>query len=235
MTKAIILLLLSIFIFGCKKEQAAPVAVPVQGTVSHEKMEALFNEVSKVKYFKDMQYFHLRDTAYAKKIDTTTDIIGKYRFKILKHYGFTYEALRDSSLMSLRDYKIKKARFFSYLRMRPILPRYSRKDTLVPLNTSKQIIDSLNKYDYENFYTAVDKTWPKYKINKEITLNHKRYKESFNDEDNHEYFFSKPVFSEDNNFAFIEVQHCRLTGTHYLFKYKNGKWMLEKEMETWIS
>ena len=146
----IIILFISILIFGCKKEQVIP-ASHIQGKVSREKMEALFNEVAKVKYFKDMRYFHLRDTSQAKKIDTITDIIGKSRFKTLKYYGFTYKALRDSSIMNLRKYKVKNAKFFSYLRIRPIPPRFNRKDTLVPISTSKQTIDSLNKYDYKNF------------------------------------------------------------------------------------
>ncbi len=171
-------------------------------------------------------YYYLLDKAETPKMDDYYSIDLRWEkpeFKTdLPWNEFINNIRSDTSTFKWSAYNFPKARCVD----KDHLPRHNpfvRIIRMVPSNTTKRVIDSLEAKDQIVVVAKKGATKKQIALQEKKMLAH--YDAKWPPESYNVYIFSKPVFSSDKQYVILSVE-LNGGGCHYAFKNIKGQWEL---------
>jgi hypothetical protein len=179
----------------------------------------------------DGHYFNLMPFSFFQRVDTL-GIRYKERKKYLKLHNFDEKDFLDTLQIEWKNYKIARSHVLTLEKV-PMPPYLKRIIVPFPFTTDTLQIDSLNNFNNENLFVPQKKSWNKQEKQEAVEKWKKHYEDNFKEEDYYIYYISRPVFSKDGKYAVITISRS-VTGAVLAFKIKKGKWIVDRELESWI-
>lgn len=176
---------------------------------------------------KEFEYFNLLEKSYVDEFDEYSLEQQELKELLNDYPDFPYlkfiEKAEDTTTVNWKSFKIQKARVYNYKDI-PKFLSHNRVSKLVPYNTPKHEVDSLNNLkDLYKLVIPVKKHWGQSKLKKEIDKKWNEYEKSIPKENRVYFRFSTPIIIGD--YALVTYGK---TGSRKSFIYKkvNGFWEL---------
>lgn len=200
----------------------------------NDRIEQLINEVSEAVVPKDFNYFNLVDSSFAIDMKHLTFFNSRLKTFVENNPEFKLSASNGSDTINWRNYKITRAHIYAYDDI-PKFATHSRTVHLIPFNTPKAEVDSLNRNKkYNEVFVPVKKRWSESRIEKEVEKKWDERNMNTIQENKTYFIFSTPVFSPDNKYAIIQIIRGGENSITYVFKQEDNKWILLSDIDGYV-
>jgi hypothetical protein len=136
--------------------------------------------------------------------------------------------------LNWKDCHLDKAKVYP-LNSIPKFPHQIKSAKIVPFNTSKKELDSLQKTrKYDEVIVPLKSSWSHKRRNKEIKKAWASYTNSVRIEDRTYFSFSTPIFSHNKLYAIVTLNQS-YDGATYIFKKVDDKWTEIFMLGRWVS
>jgi hypothetical protein len=201
-------------------------------------VEILINQVYQQIAPSSFEYYYLIDSSFRTGFDEYSLDKEELKDLLKNNPDFPYDNFilksKNAVLLSWRNYNLEKARICSYADA-PMFFSQIRLNRLVPFNTSKQVLDSMEKQKkHFELIVPVKTSWSDKRINKEIDKAWIKYFNSKKPEERLYFRFSTPIFSDNGLWAIVTLNQSDRGATH-IFKKVEGKWIDVLLFGRWIS
>lgn len=214
--------------------------IPLFCIAQHSETELLLNVACKNVVPKEFHYFNMVDSSFVMDFDKYSLDVRERENKIFldDNPEFNPEefiALANKAKpQSWEGLKIENAVLYSKNTI-PRFPTWHRNTRLIPYNTPKRTLDSLEQNKkYDELIIRVKESWSQKKIDRVTNKAWRNYYDTIPPEKRTYFRVSTPLFSSNGKYAILQVNKAG-SGACYIFQKTDGGWKQVYIFGRWIS